>query len=314
MFQRLLFFCLFLLPTLCPVTAQTVIDLQQGGRVRAKTIDDYKAERRMAEIELRDSADYVALLHSGITAFATDSLDAAERYFKKAMRLRPSNAGNRVVRYYLASIEAARGHLKQADQQLADLLRDFPDYLDARLLRAGVRLQLGRHAEALDDAKTVLAADDHISLPMRSQALFVSSGACYSLRRYAECRDAVQQVLRLQPDHVGARILEAMTYYYMQQPAEAINRLNLLISAHPTDVDALQARAGLHHELQHFSLARADYDSLISLQPADASLYVERARVLLSLGEKTAARRDLDKAVSLGMPTGMVQPLLMLTK
>ena len=44
----LVLFGLFL--TAAPATAQTIIDLEKGGKVRAKTIDDYKAEARMAEI------------------------------------------------------------------------------------------------------------------------------------------------------------------------------------------------------------------------------------------------------------------------
>ena len=42
--------------------------------------------------------------------------------------------------------------------------------------------------------------------------------------------------------------------------------------------------------------------------------YIERAKMLLRLGEKKAARTDLDKAIKLGVPHGMVQPLLLQAK
>lgn len=100
----------------------------------------------------------------------------------------------------------------------------------------------------------------------------------------------------------------------MGQPKEALNRLNLIVSAHPNMVDALSTRAAVEAELNMPALARADYDRLVELQPNESAYYIERAKMLLRLGEKKAARTDLDKAIKLGVPHGMVQPLLLQAK
>ena len=83
------------------------------------------------------------------------------------------------------------------------------------------------------------------------------------------------------------------------------------MSAHPKNTDALSTRAAVEAELKMHAMARADYDTLISLEPQEGAYYVERAKMLLNLGEKRAARNDINRAIQLGIPHGMVQPLIL---
>ena len=177
----LVLFGLFL--TAAPATAQTIIDLEKGGKVRAKTIDDYKAEARMAEIARRDSVAYVGLVRSGFTSLAADSLNEAEENLKRAIKLRPDAPGNHVLRYNLALIEMARGESKKAEKTLTDILKKHPDYVDARLARGEAYLQNGKDAEAVEDAKKVLESDEKISREMKARAHFVCAAGYYAAHR-----------------------------------------------------------------------------------------------------------------------------------
>lgn len=296
--------------------AQTIIELKPGGSVRAKTVDDYKEEMQMAERLRDDSLAYVDNLRRAFNALHADSLAQAETLFAQALKLRPAAPGNRIIHYNLGLIDLARGREAQAVAKLTALLKDYPNYAEARLARAEANLQLGKAAEAVSDAQTLLdyARDKAVEPALLERARFVRAAARYHLRLYAEAHADLQAILRDAPQNENAQILDALTLQQLGQPREALNRLNLIVAARPESTDALSARAAVEMELGLNVLARADYDELLRLHPDESGYYVERARVLLRLDEKTAARRDLDRAVSLGVPRGMVQALYNLTR
>lgn len=297
--------------------AQTIIPLQRGqGGVRGKTIDDYKREQHTDKREQSDSLAYVDNLRRAFNALYADSLSQAESLFNEALKLRPTAEGNHIIKYNLGLVDMARGQNVQAVEKLTAVIKDYPNYFDARLARAEANLQLGRAAEAQDDAQQVLDQPglDGITPELLERARFVRAAARYQLRLFTEAHADLQHIVSANPQNTNAQILDALTLQQMGQPKEALNRLNLIVSAHPDMVDALSTRAVVEAELNMPALARADYDRLIELQPNESAYYIERAKMLLQLGEKKAARADLDKAIKLGVPQGMVQPLLLQAK
>ena len=297
--------------------AQTIIPLQRGqGGVRGKTIDDYKREQHTDKREQSDSLTYIDNLRRAFNALYADSLSQAESLFNEALKLRPTAEGNHIIKYNLGLVDMARGQNVQAVEKLTAVIKDYPNYFDARLARAEANLQLGRAAEAQDDAQQVLDQPglDGITPELLERARFVRAAARYQLRLFTEAHADLQHIVSANPQNTNAQILDALTLQQMGQPKEALNRLNLIVSAHPDMVDALSTRAAVESELNMPALARADYDRLIELQPNESAYYIERAKMLLQLGEKKAARADLDKAIKLGVPQGMVQPLLLQAK
>lgn len=314
--MRILLSALLLALGTTALHGQTIIDLKRGGGVRAKTIDDYKREQQMTERLAGDSVTYVDHLRRAFNALRTDSVDQADRLFKAALKLRPDAPGNYVIHYYLAQIESARGHYDKAIEKFSSLLRDMPDYYDARLGRAEAALQAGKAREAIDDCTLLITPGKLRAVPddLRRRALFVRAAAQYQLRLFTQTRTDLETLLREEPDNTEAQTLDALTLQKMGQPKEALNRLNLIVAAHPQNVEALTTRAGIEAELEMYALARADYDTLIRLHPTESDYYIERARMLLRLDQKQAARNDLDKAVKLGVPMGVVQALYNLTR
>lgn len=296
--------------------AQTIIDLNKGGTVRAKTTEDYSEEMGMRQRQMQDSATYIDHLRRAFNALHTDSLDEAESRFKAALKLFPDAAGNQVVYYNLALIKLAHGEQAEAIKELTDIIKDYPDYYDARIARAEARLQLNQFREAIQDAETLLAQPSTKSVPedVLWHARFIRAAARYQLRMYADAHADISILLKKRPESENARILEALTLQKMGQNKEALNRLNLIVASNPKSTDALTTRASVLAELEMFALARADYDALIELEPNESEYYVERARMLVQLGDKSGARRDLDKAVALGVPHGVVQALYNLTR
>lgn len=297
--------------------AQTIIPLQRGGGgVRSKKVDDYKQEMRLDERERNDSIAYVDHLRRAFNALHADSLSEAETLFHQALKLRPDAPGNHVIKYNLGLVDMARGQNADAVKTLTEVIKTYPNYFDARLARAEANLQLGRAQEAVEDAQQVLEKSqfDGITPVILERARFVRAAARYQLRLFNDAHADLRTILADNPQHVNAQILDALTLQQLGQPKESLNQLNLIVSAHPDNVDALSARATVEAELKMYAMARADYDALLQLQPKESAYYIERAKMLIHLGEKKAARTDIDQAIRLGVPQGMVQPLIRLAR
>lgn len=292
--------------------AQTIIPLERGKvGVRAKNIEDYKNDMKMAERLRDDSLLYVDNLRRAFNALHTDSLAQAERLFNEALKLRPTAPGNHIIRYNLGLVDMARGNNVEAIKKLTDIIKTYPNYFDARLARAEAYLQLGRTNEAIDDAQQLLEKQhlDGMTADIAERARFVRAAARYQLRLYPDAHADLQTIMGDNPQNVNAQILDALTLQQMGRPKEALNRLNLIVEAHPHHIDAISTRAAVEAELNLTAMARADYDTLIKWQPNESSYYIERAKMLIRLGEKKAARNDLDAAVRMGVPQGMVHLL-----
>ena len=102
----LVLFGLFL--TAAPATAQTIIDLEKGGKVRAKTIDDYKADAAGQHHE------GIALAHHD--GFAVVQVGAAERHVQEvAHEVAPEeNVGHYAVDACAAVVRRLRQYLHHA--------------------------------------------------------------------------------------------------------------------------------------------------------------------------------------------------------
>ena len=292
--------------------AQTIIPLERGKvGVRAKNIEDYKNDMKIAERLRDDSLLYVDNLRRAFNALHTDSLAQAERLFNEALKLRPTAPGNHIIRYNLGLVDMARGNNVEAIKKLTDIIKTYPNYFDARLARAEAYLQLGRTNEAIDDAQQLLEKQhlDGMTADIAERARFVRAAARYQLRLYPDAHADLETIMGDNPQNVNAQILDALTLQQMGRPKEALNRLNLIVEAHPHHIDAISTRAAVEAELNLTAMARADYDTLIKWQPNESSYYIERAKMLIRLGEKKAARNDLDAAVRMGVPQGMVHLL-----
>lgn len=310
-------FLLWGLTTQLTLQAQTIIPLERGKvGVRAKNIEDYKNDMKMAERLREDSILYVDNLRRAFNALHTDSLSQAERLFNEALKLRPTAPGNHIIRYNLGLVDMARGNNVEAIKKLTDIIKSYPNYFDARLARAEAYLQLGRANEAIDDAQQLLEKLhlDGMTADIAERARFVRAAARYQLRLYPDAHADLQTIIGDNPKNVNAQVLDALTLQHLGQPKEALNRLNLIVETNPNHIDAISTRAAVEAELNFTAMARADYDTLIKLQPNESSYYIERAKMLIRLGEKKAARNDLDTAVKMGVPQGMVHLLYQQTR
>lgn len=286
---------------------QTVIDLDRGGTVRGKDLDDYKEEQGYQERLRTDSVEYVDHLRRAFNALHEDSIDEAERLFTLALKKRPDAPGNYIVRYNLGRIDLSRNRYRSAITYFDQVLKQRPDLHEVRYDRAVCYMEINSLQAAQADCDLVLEETKDGALKIR--ALFLKAAIQMRNHQAEEAKITLEAILRLEPGNEGAALLLAAAYEQMGQTQESLNQLNTLVAAHPKSVDGLLARAELEERLKMDELARADYDAAILLQPKEAELYIRRARLLLRMEEKEAARKDLEQAEALGYPREVLNSL-----
>jgi tetratricopeptide (TPR) repeat protein len=100
---------------------------------------------RAFETELRKNpGDFDANLYMGVILKEDSRLDAAEPYFARALQLRPGDPG---VRYQLATVHVGRLENDKALAILEPLVKESPDFIEARVSLATVYYRLKRRED-----------------------------------------------------------------------------------------------------------------------------------------------------------------------
>lgn len=282
--------CLLLL--LCAASsasAQTVIDLNNGGNLRSKTLRDYDREAT-AKAAREDSIRYADCLKRAFSALHCDSLAEAKKFFNEALTLRPTAEGNYIVEQHLGEIAEVEGLLNEAEAHYTKALRQKPDLHRVRSARAVVAVQLHHFSEARNDCDALLALTPQKEERLR--LLFVRATAFMGMRLNKEARKDLEALSLLDPKNENVPVMFALLLHDEGRSQEAIERLNAHLRINPENSDALTLRASIYSDQNLHDLALLDYNEAIRLNPQSAALYLERAACLEKLGKRTAAEKD----------------------
>ena len=282
-------FFLLLLFTASSMSAQTVIDLNNGGNVRSKTLRDYDREARLRGAQ-EDSIRYAECLKRAFSALHCDSLQEAKRNFLEALTLRPTAEGNYIIEQHLGEIAEVEGALLEAEAHYTKALKQKPDLHHVRYSRAAVAVQVHHFNEAKADCDLLLNLSP--TKEERCKLLFIRATALMGLRLNHEARKDLESVCLLDPSNENAILMLALSLHDEGRSQEALERLNIHLKLNPQNIDALALRASILEALNLCDLALIDYDEAIRLSPDNADLYAERAGCLEKLGKKSAAEKD----------------------
>jgi tetratricopeptide (TPR) repeat protein len=89
--------------------------------------------------------DFDANLYLGILLKRDKMLEEAGEHLSRAARLRPRDS---YVRYHLGALYATQGRPADAQPLLEGVVKEFPDFVEARVLLASVYYRLNRKADA----------------------------------------------------------------------------------------------------------------------------------------------------------------------
>lgn len=91
-----------------------------------------------------DPDDFLSNLDMGVLAKQDQDYLEARRYFERALRARPNDAG---VRYQIANVDLATGNLEPARKALEGLIAESPEFAEAHATLAAVYYRMDRRAD-----------------------------------------------------------------------------------------------------------------------------------------------------------------------
>jgi tetratricopeptide (TPR) repeat protein len=224
--------------------------------------------------------------------------DSAER----AVKLFAENPARRAE----ALVVRAR-YTTDAAQQL-DLLEQAlaadPQNLDARRLRAQVRLLREDASGAVADLEVLLAQnpDDPETVEQLAQALAAQE-------KYDEAIQYVDKLIKLAPDALMGYRLRSAIHMMQGKPDLALRDLDEALQRDSDDLDILMARARLHEHEKHYEQSLADVNRILELRPGWPAALLLRANIATLQDRLSDAIVDLKRlqAVEPDNPTVLLQ-------
>lgn len=252
-----------------------------------------RKERRAASSQGERSARASALTARGMELHGRSDLQAAERAYRDALRLDPSNL---IALHYLGLIAAQKGDFKEAQRLIGRVLARQPENVEALRNLAKVRLSVGNAegAEELLQKALELSPEDALALTLL--------GATRSAQgRHEEAEEVLRAALEKAPTN-----------------AEALNYLGVALAAQGRHGQACDAFSQAHRLNPNFGeaalnlaearLALGEHSAAESLARQMLSALPGHPRLLDLLSRSRAAAGDLTAALELARQAAAAAP------
>ena len=255
----------------------------------------------------------VALDSSNVAAnVGLARLAAAERDFGGAMKrvdaalaIMPASAQALIFK---ADLFAAQGENEAAEKA----------YREAVAATGGVpaRLALVVHLlrnRSLDKAATEVAALEGVA-PKDLRTYYAKAMVLGERRDYAGARSAIQQVLKVAPDHVPSVMIAGLAALQLRNYAEAESHFRKAVQLAPEATGAKRLLAMTHLRMGQTTLALAEAKELVGVAVNDPEAAALAGEAYLAAGDVASAARQYEKAKSLLPDNAIVQTRLALVR
>ncbi len=183
---------------------------------------------------------------------------------------------------------------ERADKDFGSAVRVNPDFVDAYVARAGLRVIRGAISPAIRDYDEAIWRDpDNPDYYQRRGMAYVRLG------RKSEAVADFEHAIRLDPTRASAYRARGTAYVELGQPELAVPSFDEAIRLDPRDPGAHYGRAQARASLGQVNEARADFDAAIRLFAEDPEAYKGRGKVYVELGELESAVDDFGAAIRL---------------
>lgn len=252
---------------------------------------------------------YQELSEKALEYVEKDSLRLGMEYFKKAMRLEPTNPHNALLFSNIGSIQRRLEEYDAAVESYTYALNMAPHTISILLNRAAVYMELGEQNRAYIDYCEVFDLDK-----TNTDALLMRAYIYVSKRDYKAARMDYNRLLEIDASSYSGRLGLVNLNQKEGKYKDAFDILTGMLNEYPNDATLYAARGGLEYEMALPELALADLDEAIRLQPDSPQSYVLRGEILLSEKKKSLAKKDFEKAISLGVPFSDLKEQLRMCK
>lgn len=187
------------------------------------------------------------------------------------------------------------GEFKKALADLNVFIPANPSFYQARLLRAFIYRQFSDIEKQLEDVNQILAVD-----PYNIDLLKWRAGVLLETGEYRKSQDDLLKVKEIQTDE-EVELYLGLSWYYLQNPDEALNHFNKAIQLNGGYVPAYQYAGILCVEQEAFSLALTYLDLALRLEPENFQLVYYKGVALVESGKTDQGCRFLNKAFYSGI-------------
>lgn len=279
------------------------------GEILLMRGDTQAASAQIEEILKKDKQDRQALLlraRMRAQSGKHDDLKSAIEDLKEVLRQEPNS---RPALYFMAQLHFSLGLLDQARVFAADLEKNYPDYLPAKLMQLQLTLSGGDHRGATTLATDLLSRLDKIApdrdnspqliAEIREKTHLVRGTAQLQLKNTAAARqdfEAARAIAQRDPVVYNSLALVSLAE---NKPQDAITFFETALNVDATNFDALNGLITLYAQSQQLDKAHAQIDRAISAYPNVASLRYLKAQVYGYQQNASSVQAELNKALEI---------------
>jgi len=288
-------------------------DFLQGryrlGEILLAKGDTQGASQQIEEALKKDQHDRLALLlRARLRAQGSqaDGLKSAIADLNDVLKQEPNS---RPALYFLAQYNYSLGQMDQARSFAAELEKNYPDYLPAKLMQAQLALSGGDQKSASTQATDLLgrlakaAPDRDYSAQLlgeiREKAFLIRGTAQLQLKNNAEARKDFEAARDTNPnDPLVYNSLALISLADNKQP-DAINYFETALKIDGTNFDALNGLLTLYARAKELDKAHARIDQSLGSFPNNASVHYLKAQAFGFQHDVPNAEAELKKTLEL---------------
>lgn len=202
------------------------------------------------------------------------NLDGAEKVYREAANVARQVPAQIAARLRAADVLLRAGQAVEADAQIALVLQADPGNLDGLLLRGRMAMARGRPDLAIEDFRAVLQkrseSFDVLSMLVRA---YVASGQ-------AELAEAgLRRAIEVQPTHAGARLELIQLLGVANRHNDALKEIDRALEVLPNNLPILQARVEVLMAKQEWDLAETQARQIQDLYPRAIAGYMQLGHI-----------------------------------
>ncbi len=279
------------------------------GEIMLMRGDTQGAASQIQEVLKKDQNDRQALLLRArlrLQNGQTNDLKAAVEDLKEVLKQEPNSRGGL---YFMAQANFALGLVDQARTFAADLERNYPDYLPAKLLQVQINLAAGDQKTATRLASELLdrldkAGPDRDNSPqllaeIRSKAYLARGTAQAQIGNIPAARQDFIAARDVTPNSAEVYIDLAALSKAEKKSDEAIGFYDKALSLDAVNFNALSGLIDLHARQNETNKAHARIDEVLKSYPNNASLHFLKAQIYGFERNNQGAEAELRKTLEL---------------
>ena len=279
------------------------------GEILLTRGDTQGASVQIEEILKKDQTDRQALLlraRMRAQGGNQDNLKSAIEDLKNVLKQEPNS---RTALYFMAQMYFTMGQLDQARTFAADLEKNYPEYLPAKLMQLQLTLGTGDNKNAISLSNDLLArldktAPDRDNSPqllaqIAEKAYLVRGTAQLQLKNVAAARQDFELARSIVPGDPVVYNSLALAAIADNNAQDAITSFETALKVDATNFDALNGLITLYAKNQEIDKAHAQIDRALAAYPNLAALHYLKAQVYGYQQNASMVQAELNRTIEL---------------